>query len=101
MALHHLGHMERITITLWDSNPARIAETEKNIHLAFAEAGKKYSLIIMSELPLIGRRGLAGKLPVLEIGKNIWSWKQGEAIPKHAISLLIAHIEQGDASSPA
>ena len=84
--------MKSIKITLWDSSPARIAETEKNIHMAFAQAGKKYSLSIMSELPLIGRKKLIGKLPVLEIDDKLWSWKQGEAIPMHAISMLLKHI---------
>ena len=81
------------TIIIWDSHPARIAETEKNLRLAMCETQTQYAVVIMSELPLIARKGLQGKLPSLETGGNIWTWKIGEPVPKEAATQLLSYLK--------
>lgn len=81
-------------IILWDSNPLRIQETSKNIASALVKTHETYVFEIMSEIPLIGRKGLQGKLPTLEIANQLWFWKTGEAIPEDAIMQLLAYLKR-------
>ncbi len=81
------------TIIIWDSHPGRIAETEKNLRLAMRETQTRYAVVIMSELPLIARKRLQGKLPSLEIGGHIWTWKIGGPVPQDAAIQLLSYLK--------
>ena len=65
--------MKSLDITIWDSSPRRIAAIERNLHQAAAHEGVRLRIDVMSELPLLGRRNLEGKVPVLEIAGKFWS----------------------------
>ena len=80
-------------ITLWDSDPARIEESASNIYRALGKTNAMYSLEFMTEIPLIGRKGLRGKLPSLEIGNRMWTWKIGEPFPEKALIQLFEYLE--------
>ncbi len=83
-------------ITLWDSDPLRIEESSANIYRALSKTGADYYLEFMSETPLIGRKGLRGKLPALETESRIWTWKTGEPFPEKALIQLFEYLKEHD-----
>ena len=70
-----------LSIVIWDYDPERIAEIDRNLHLA------------LRELNLRGE-GLVGREPVLEIGDAYWSLRPGESISKEACLKLLSRIVQ-------
>lgn len=67
-------------IVIWDNDAARINEISRNLLLAMRQLGLEGKVSSMSEPPLIGREGLLGKTPVLEIGGYYWSLRAGESV---------------------
>ena len=57
-----------LSIVIWDYNPERIAEIDRNLHLALRELNLRGTVSSLSEPPLMSREGLVGREPVLEIG---------------------------------
>lgn len=81
--------MKELDITIWDSSPNRIIEIDKNLNIAASYEALSLNITIMSEIPLLGRNNLQGRLPVLEIGGKRWSLRPGKAFTvKECRSLL-------------
>lgn len=76
-------------IIIWDNDAGRIAEIDKNLHLALKELSLRAVVTINAEPPSIARENLFGRLPVLEIAGRYWSLHPGKAFSKdQCISLL-------------
>ena len=75
-----------LSIVIWDYDPERIAEIDRNLHLALRELNLRGTVSSLSEPPLMSREGLVGREPVLEIGDAYWSLRPGETISKKPAS---------------
>lgn len=76
-------------IIIWDNEADRIAEIDKNLHLALKQLSVRAIVTINSEPPLIAREQLLERMPVIEIYGKYWSLKPGKAFSKkECISLL-------------
>mgnify|MGYP006995949147 CR=1 FL=1 len=53
-----------LSIVIWDYNPERIAEIDRNLHLALRELNLRGTVSSLSEPPLMSREGLVGREPV-------------------------------------
>ena len=73
-----------LSIVIWDYDPERIAEIDRNLHQALRELNLRGTVSSLSEPPLMSREGLVGREPVLEIGDAYWSLRPGETISKDA-----------------
>lgn len=80
-------------ITIWDSDPVRIAEISANITLAMQKLNVKYEIASQSETPLLSRMGLYGKTPKLEIDGLYWTWEINKPIPLTAIEALLTQLK--------
>ena len=74
-----------LSIVIWDYDPERIAEIDRNLHLALRELNLRGTM---------SREGLVGREPVLEIGDAYWSLRPGETISKEACLKLLSRIVQ-------
>ena len=83
-----------LSIVIWDYDPERIAEIDRNLHLALRELNLRDTVSSLSEPPLMSREGLVGREPVLEIGDTYWSLRPGESISKEACLKLLSRIVQ-------
>ena len=83
---------DTMQITIWDLNPNRIAEINKNLLMAIKDTGAKASITIMSEPPLIARMNLTHRVPLLEIDGNYWNLPPGEPITHKACVQLLQKI---------
>ena len=90
-----------LSIVIWDYDPERIAEIDRNLHLALRELNNfqggltpRGGVPSLSEPPLMSREGLVGREPVLEIGDAYWSLRPGETISKEACLKLLSRIVQ-------
>ena len=83
-----------LSIVMWDYDPERIAEIDRNLHLALRELNLRGTVSSLSEPPLMSREGLVGREPVLEIGDAYWSLRPGETISKEACLKLLSRIVQ-------
>ena len=79
-------------IIIWDLDPNRIAEINRNLRMALKDAGIKATIAIMSEPPLISRMNLTHRVPLLEIGGNYWSLPPGEPITQRACTRLLRQL---------
>lgn len=78
-----------LKIVIWDNDPQRIAEIDRNLQAAAVELGLKVLTLSNAEPPSIARENLAGRLPVLEIGGRYWSRRPGQAFSRaECFSLL-------------
>lgn len=82
-------------IVIWDSDNGRIVEIDRNLRLAMKQLGIKGRVTSMSEPPLLGRMGLLGKVPVLEINGCWWSLPQGTTIDLEQCLDLFARLRAG------
>lgn len=82
-----------LSIVIWDYDPERIAEIDRNLHQALRELNLRGTVSSLSEPPLMSREGLVGREPVLEIGDAYWS-RPGETISKEACLKLLSRIVQ-------
>ena len=87
-------HGFRNSNVIWDYDPERIAEIDRNLHLALRELNLRGTVSSLSEPPLMSREGLVGREPVLEIGDAYWSLRPGETISKEACLKLLSRIVQ-------
>lgn len=55
-----------LSIVIWDYDPERIAEIDRNLHLALRELNLRGTVSSLSEPPLMSREGLVGREPVLK-----------------------------------
>ena len=79
-----------LSIVIWDYDPERIAEIDRNLHLALRELNLRGTVSSLSEPPLMSREGLVGR----EIGDAYWSLRPGETISKEACLKLLSRIVQ-------
>lgn len=79
-------------IIIWDNHPARIAEIDKNLHLALQHLGIRAIVTSNTEPPLLARENILGRLPVLEIDGYFWFRKPGEAFSEKGCALLLQRV---------
>ena len=79
-------------IVLWESKGETIRACQLAVHEALKELGLKAVVIVNSELPLIGRNQLWGRLPVLEIRGLHWSLRPGCAFMAKFLKPLFSKI---------
>jgi hypothetical protein len=78
-----------LQIVIWDNDPQRIAEIDRNLQAAAVELGLKVLILSNAEPPSIAREGLLDRLPVLEVGGRYWSRRPGIALSRgDCVSLL-------------
>ena len=53
-----------LSIVIWDYDPERIAEIDRNLHLALRELNLRGTVSSLSEPPLMSREGLVGREPL-------------------------------------
>lgn len=71
-----------LKIVIWDNDPRRIAEIDRNLQAAAAKLGLKVLILSNAEPPLIARENLLDRLPVLEIAGRHWSRRPGHAFSR-------------------
>lgn len=81
--------MKFLNITVWDSDAARIAGIERKLHVALRECGAKGRVDSMSEPPLLARRNLTYRVPVLEIDGVYWSQQPMREFSREACLQLV------------
>ena len=78
-----------LKIVIWDTDPLRIAEIDRNLQAAATGLGLKVLILSNAEPPSIARENLLDRLPVLEIAGRYWSLRPGKAFSQaDCISLL-------------
>ena len=78
-----------LQIVIWDNDPQRIAEIDRNLQSAANQLKLKALILSNSEPPSIARENLLDRLPVLEIAGCYWSLRPGKAFSQaDCISLL-------------
>ena len=75
-----------LSIVIWDYDPERIAEIDRNLHLALRELNLRGTVSSLSEPPLMSREGLVGREPVLEIGDAFGPYGREKPSPKKPAS---------------
>lgn len=86
-----------LKITIWDSDPRRIAEIDRNLQTALSRL-KMHALILSnSEPPLLARENLLNRIPVLEIAGRYWSKSPGRAFTVEDCASLLTKFN-GEAS---
>lgn len=81
-----------LRIIIWDHNADRIAAIDHNLHCALRKVGIRGEVFSMSEPPLLARKGLIHRVPVLEIGGMHWSLTPGEEISEAACEQLLSRF---------
>ncbi|MBU4275877.1 MAG: hypothetical protein KKC30_03950 [Proteobacteria bacterium] len=79
-------------IIIWDHDVVRIAAIDRNLHCALQKVGHRCRVLSMSEPPLLARKGVLHKAPVLEIDGMFWSLKQNEEISEDECHFLISWL---------
>ena len=79
-------------IILWESDGETIRACELAVYKALKELGLKATVTVNSEPPLIGRNQLWGRLPVLEIQGQWWSFHPGRAFTAEQVTRLFMGI---------
>lgn len=78
-----------LKIVIWDNDPRRIAEIDRNLQAAAAELGLKALILSNAEPPSIARENLLDRIPVLEIVGRYWSRRPGRAFSRaECVALL-------------
>ena len=83
-----------VRITIWDTNAERIAEIDRNLHLAMQELGIKGATRSISEPPLLARESLLDRVPVLEIAGRHWSLTPNTTITQKLCRELLRMLLQ-------
>ena len=91
---------KHIDIVIWDSEADRLHAIERNLRVAMRNLGLFGGLSCQSEPPLLGRMGLTGRVPVLEIDGLYWSRGHGRVFSPHECEELLARIMREDIPSP-
>ena len=81
-----------LKVVIWDTDPERIAQIDRNLHLAFKELGLKGLVTCNSEPPSLVRAGLLERVPVLEIADKYWSREPGKAFSLSACMALLKKV---------
>lgn len=61
-----------LKIVIWDLYPERIAQIDKNLHVALRQLGIKGLVTCNSEPPSLMRAKIYHRVPALEIEGNFW-----------------------------
>lgn len=91
---------KHIDIAIWDSEAERLHAIERNLRLGHAQSGSERRLSCQSEPPLLGRMGLTGRVPVLEIDGLYWSRGQGREFSPQECEELLARIMREEIPKP-
>ena len=79
-------------ITIWDIDPERISQIDKNLNMALAELGLRAVVASNADPLSLERENLLPRLPVLEIDDLYWSLKPGRAFSKDQCKSLLRKI---------
>jgi len=79
-------------IILWESDVKIIHACTLSIYKTLKKLGLKATVIVNSEPPLIGRKQLWGRLPVIEIRGLDWSLRPGCAFTVEDLTPLFSRI---------
>ena len=82
-------------ITIWDIDPERIAQIDKNLNMALIELGVRAVVASNADPLSLERENLLPRLPVLEINDLFWSLKPGRAFSKAQCKSLLRKIGPG------
>lgn len=85
-----------LDITIWDSSAERLIEIDKNLTLAAREESISIKLSIMSEIPLLGRNNLLGRIPVLQIQNRQWTLRPREAFSVEECRALLRALSSNE-----
>ncbi len=85
-------------IIIWDLDPNRIADINRNLRIALKDVGINANIVIMSEPPLISRMNLMHRVPLLEIDGNYWSLPPGVPITHNACLHLLKQLSSRESS---
>lgn len=75
-----------LSIVIWDYDPERIAEIDRNLHLALRELNLRGTVSSLSEPPLMSREGLVGRDPSLKSEMPIGPYGREKPSPKKPAS---------------
>jgi hypothetical protein len=78
----------QLNVIIWDTEPARIARIDRNLHLAFRQLGISGVVTCNSDPPSLFRENLFDKVPVLEVDGKHWRCKSSEPDVDACIELL-------------
>lgn len=79
-------------ITIWDIDPERISQIDKNLNTALNELGVRAVVASNAEPLSLERENLLPRLPVLEINDLYWSLKPGKVFSKAECKSLLRSI---------
>ena len=91
---------KHIDIAIWDSEAERLHAIERNLRLAMRNLGLSGGISCQSEPPLLGRMGLPGRVPGLEIDGLYWSRGQGREFSPQECEELLARIMREEIPKP-
>ncbi|MFQ9867817.1 MAG: hypothetical protein ACLRWP_13130 [Bilophila wadsworthia] len=75
-----------LSIVIWDYDPERIAEIDRNLHQALRELNFRGTVSSLSNRRSCPAKRLVGREPVLEIGDAYWSYGREKPSPKKPAS---------------
>ena len=79
-------------ITIWDIDPERISQIDKNLNMALNELGLRAVVASNADPLSLERENLLPRLPVLEINDRYWSLKPGRVFSKTQCKSLLRKI---------
>jgi hypothetical protein len=82
-----------LQIVIWDNDPQRIAEIDRNLQSAANQLELKALILSNSEPPSIARENLLDRLPVLEIAGCYWSLRLGKAFSQADCIALLSRFK--------
>jgi hypothetical protein len=83
-------------ITIWDNDPERISQIDKNLNTALNELGVRAVVSSNAEPLSLERENLLPRLPVLEINDHYWSLKPGKVFSKEQCKSLLRKIRSNE-----
>ncbi len=78
----------QLNIVIWDLYPERIAQIDKNLHVALRNLGLKGTITSNSEPPSLFRANMYNRVPALEIEGNFWICKSSTPSVEDCTQLL-------------
>lgn len=78
----------QLSIVIWDIYPERIAQIDKNLHLAMQSMGARGIITSNSEPPSLVRAGVYHRVPALEIKGRFWTCNSSTPSVTACIKLL-------------
>ncbi len=78
----------QLNIVIWDHSAERIAQIDRNLHIALRNLGLKGTITSNSEPPSLFRANIYHRVPALEIEGNFWTCKSSTPSVEDCTQLL-------------